>query len=164
MIKEGGIKMDATMEQMETDEVIDDAVETDELYETPDTPDTVELDTFPVCDRCDCHAWQNGRCMALADNDFGSRSCPFYKNRDVNREEQKRCMERLIKTGRIELIKKYRKVLESFGLFDVTDAFADRVADELEQYSDDVLQELLGDGQETRASGTPESEEGDWDD
>lgn len=164
--------MDVVMEPMETDEVIDDAVETDELYESLEMFDTLELVTFPVCDRSDCHAWQDGKCMALEDNDFGSRSCPFYKNRDVNREEQEKCMMHLIKTGRKDLIKKYKRVNDYLRMSNMPDAFADRVADELEQYSKDVLQELLAgelskDSDSADASGalgTSDSEEGDWDD
>ena len=36
----------------------------------------------PTCNREDCLACENGKCLALSDNNFGNRECPFYKNKD----------------------------------------------------------------------------------
>ena len=37
------------------------------------------LDECPKCDRYTCFAYNNGKCVALTDNNFGKRECPFYK-------------------------------------------------------------------------------------
>lgn len=100
---------------------------------------------YPPCTRSDCHAWRADVCTALVNNDFGSRPCPFYKNRAVNRMEQENCMQRLIQTDRTDLMKKYKKTFTELGLFDTPDSFADGVADELEQYTAVVMRELLSD-------------------
>ena len=36
---------------------------------------------IPECSLCDCRANHEGDCVALIDNDFGERECPFYKKR-----------------------------------------------------------------------------------
>lgn len=33
----------------------------------------------PVCSAVNCFANTNGYCQILSDNDFGERSCPFFK-------------------------------------------------------------------------------------
>ena len=36
---------------------------------------------FPICNREDCFANLDGKCVLLLDNDFGNRECPFYKTK-----------------------------------------------------------------------------------
>ena len=103
----------------------------------------LEKGSAPLCTaHPDCHAWSEGRCMALADNDFGGRDCPFYKNRTVNMEQCQAGLKRLIRTGRSDLLQKYRKSFEELGLFDVPDADTAQAIRELEQYSEEYLQGL----------------------
>lgn len=100
----------------------------------------LEKGSAPLCTaHPDCHAWSEGRCMALADNDFGGRDCPFYKNRTVNMEQCRAGLKRLIRTGRSDLLQKYRKSFEELGLFDVPDADTAQAIRELEQYSEEYL-------------------------
>ena len=140
-----------------------------------------ELETvsFPVCTaHPDCHAWKGGRCMALTDTDFGTRDCPFYKNKDQNEWEQQDALERLIDQGRLDLIEKYKTPLVKLGILpdtdgivrgssDLEDPYIDQIAAELEQYSEQYVQELLETGETgaSRKSGNDcsDTEEG-WDD
>lgn len=41
-----------------------------------------KVEVFPFCDREDCRANKRCECVALTDNNFGDRDCPFYKRRD----------------------------------------------------------------------------------
>lgn len=122
-------------------------------------------ETFPICKaHPDCHAFQDGRCAALADTDFGGRDCPFYKDREANRKEQKEGLEYLIRTGRTDLIAKYKKPLGELGIFEISDEYTVQAVKELEQYSKDYLEGLL-----SRSSGGDVNtggaiEEDDWDD
>ena len=43
--------------------------------------------TGPRCLRRSCFAWHGDRCIALCDNDFGDRDCPFYKSREQRAQE-----------------------------------------------------------------------------
>lgn len=36
----------------------------------------------PICKRKDCLACEDGKCIALNNNNFGSRECPFYKDKN----------------------------------------------------------------------------------
>ena len=36
------------------------------------------------CDRSECAAHFDGICMALRNNDFGDRECPFFKTKEQN--------------------------------------------------------------------------------
>lgn len=129
-----------------------------------------ELETvfFPVCTaHPDCHACRNGRCMALDRNDFGGRNCPFYKNSEVNRREQREGLEKLIKMGRTDLIDKYKRTFQELGIFGMTDSFTEQATVELDRYSEACLQELLSMDTGNRpeeVSELPADEEDDWDD
>ena len=120
-----------------------------------------ELETvsFPVC--------RNGRCMALDRNDFGRRDCPFYKNSEINRREQREGLEKLIRMGRTDLIDKYKRTFQELGIFGMPDSFTEQATAELDRYSESCLRELLsmdtGNGPE-EVSGLPTDEEDDWDD
>ena len=88
-----------------------------------------ELETvsFPVCTaHPDCHACRNGRCMALDRNDFGRRDCPFYKNSEINRREQREGLEKLIRMGRTDLIDKYKRTFQELGIFGMSDSFTEQ--------------------------------------
>lgn len=140
----------------------------------------LETGSSPLCTaHPDCHAWSDGRCMALEDNNFGGRDCPFYKNRTVNMEQRRAGLKRLIQTGRSDLLHKYRKSFEALGLFDVPDAYTAQAIKELEQYSEEYLQGLTSSetdeadeaGETEEAGGTGrvggmagEPEEDEWDD
>ena len=39
-------------------------------------------------DHWDCFANKNGKCVSLTDNDFGGKSCPFFKSNDEISLEQ----------------------------------------------------------------------------
>lgn len=46
----------------------------------------------PGCDKHECFACIDGKCIALTDNNFGERDCPFYKTRarlDLEERERK---------------------------------------------------------------------------
>ena len=129
-----------------------------------------ELETvsFPVCTaHPDCHACRNGRCMARDRNDFGRRDCPFYKNSEINRREQREGLEKLIRMGRTDLIDKYKRTFQELGIFGMPDSFTEQATAELDRYSESCLRELLsmdtGNGPE-EVSGLPTDEEDDWDD
>lgn len=133
------------------------------------------LETFPVCDtHPDCHGWKDGKCTVLTNNDFGGRDCPFYKNCDVNRREQRECLDKLIRDGRSDLMEKYKKSFEEFGLFSGTDEYTEQAAEELEQFSEECLRELLSQSDDPVEEGasagqnasadTSSEEEDDWDD
>ena len=47
------------------------------------------FDDYPLCAKDDCAACVNKRCIALRDNDFGSKECPFYKTKEQNEKENK---------------------------------------------------------------------------
>lgn len=49
------------------------------------------------CDRDDCFACKTGECIALQDNDFNGRPCPFFKTRAQVLEEEMRTQMRLKK-------------------------------------------------------------------
>lgn len=129
-----------------------------------------ELETvsFPVCTaHPDCHACGNGRCMALDRNDFGGRDCPFYKNSEVNRREQREGLEKLIRMGRTGLIDKYKRTFRELGIFRMADSFTEQATEELDRYSVACLQELLAMDAGNRpeeVSGLPADEEDDWND
>ena len=36
----------------------------------------------PICNRKDCFACENGKCIALIKNNFGKRECPFFKTQE----------------------------------------------------------------------------------
>lgn len=129
-----------------------------------------ELETvsFPVCTaHPDCHACRNGRCMALDRNDFVGRDCPFYKNSEINRREQREGLEKLIRMGRTDLIDKYKRTFQELGIFGMPDFFTEQATAELDRYSESCLRELLsmdtGNGPE-EVSGLLTDEEDDWDD
>ena len=47
------------------------------------------------CDKDECAACNHGYCIALHDNDFGNRDCPFFKTREQNEAEQEYCTKRM---------------------------------------------------------------------
>ena len=45
----------------------------------------------PSCDKSECFACHAGKCIALTDNKFGDKDCPFYKTwARINLEERER--------------------------------------------------------------------------
>lgn len=119
-----------------------------------------EHGTMPLCDEKNCHAWQFGRCIALWNNDFGGKRCPFYKPMSVCQKERKDALTKMIQDGRMDLVEKYKAVLSDLGVFDMEDGYADRAADDLARYSDQYLQELLADaGAQPGLPGQPEQDE-----
>lgn len=94
------------------------------------------------CDRHpDCFACKDGLCVALSDNSFGERDCPFYKTREQNRQEMKECLCRLVMKGRYDLIRKYKETLMELGVFDAdtqdVPAEADSVWEDDDEWNDD---------------------------
>lgn len=137
--------------------------------------DKAEWERLPFCEEKSCHAWQDGRCIALSDNYFGGRSCPFYKKLDVCQRERKECLTKLIRAGRMDLVEKYKSVLADLGVFGLTDGYTERAAADLERYSEECLRELIAEaGTQSEPSALDENgaldepwiqDEGDdWDD
>lgn len=50
----------------------------------------------PSCDKKNCFAYQDGRCIALASNRF-KRECPFFKDKKEKEIEDIRCEARVKK-------------------------------------------------------------------
>lgn len=140
--------------------------------EVIDMADTADLG--PVCrEHPDCHAWEKGRCVALADTDFGTRGCPFYKNKEQNEWEQQDALERLLDKNRMDLIEKYRVPLVKLGILpdedgtvtgsasgELEDPYIDQITAELEQYSEQCMDELL----ESGTPGATEESDAAWED
>lgn len=83
---------------------------------------TVPMSKMPACTRHpDCHAYHYGHCTALYDTNFGNKDCPFYKSALLNRKEQEDCFQKLIDSGRTDLIKIYLKTLIELGIVDAAD-------------------------------------------
>ena len=118
-----------------------------------------EREQFPVCGaHPDCHAWQEGRCIALMDNSFGERDCPFYKNKSRTRKGQQECLKCLVKNGRTNLLEKYKKVLGRLGVFDAADGYMETAAAELERYDGECMKNFLS------GNSVPEEGEDEWED
>lgn len=49
----------------------------------------------PACDAEECAACYEGRCIALSDNNFGTRKCPFFKTKEQAAKEKAYCEKRL---------------------------------------------------------------------
>ena len=128
----------------------------------------LETGSFPVWTaNPDCHACKNGRCVALDRNDFGGRDCPFHKNSEVNRREQREGLEKLIRMGRTDLIDKYKRTFQELGIFGMTDSFTEQATAELDRYSEACLQELLSMDTGNCPEGVselPADDEEDWND
>lgn len=54
---------------------------------------------FPKCDAAECAAYEKGRSIALIDNDFGERKCPFFKTKEQAAKEKQQCEKRLAEIG-----------------------------------------------------------------
>lgn len=85
----------------------------------------------------DCQASRKGQCIALTGWDFSIRDCPFYKNKDVNKAQQKKSLHDLMER-RPDLIEKYATVLGSLGILDDEACETDAVADELEEFENEL--------------------------
>lgn len=44
----------------------------------------------PKCNRANCFAYKEGKCIALSNNRF-KRECPFFKDKHAKAEEDARC-------------------------------------------------------------------------
>lgn len=55
----------------------------------------------------DCFANKNKHCMALSDTKFTGKDCPFYKTHEQAKEGRRNAYNRLVITGRDDLIDKY---------------------------------------------------------
>lgn len=49
----------------------------------------------PACAETECASCEEGRCNALAVNDFWPRKCPFFKTREQVAKEKEYCEKRL---------------------------------------------------------------------
>ena len=91
-------------------------------------------ESYPNCERNRCFSCIGGKCMALRDNDFGHRGCPFYKPFEQARREQKECFRRLVRSGKVDLIFKYRQFLIDMDIFDLADEELEGIFQELQAY------------------------------
>lgn len=55
----------------------------------------------PNCGNDLCFGYHSGKCTALVDNDFGNRTCPFFKTRERNCAENARCNARICEIKRM---------------------------------------------------------------
>ena len=55
-----------------------------------------------------CAACHNGICGLLENVDFKGNKCPFYKTEDQRVAEDTKALQRLMRIGRFDLIRKYR--------------------------------------------------------
>ena len=75
----------------------------------------------PECGRADCYNCIDGSCVALNDNDFGHRECPFFIRTEQALKNQKASLERLIDEGREDLLKKYGAQLAALDIVELGD-------------------------------------------
>ena len=68
----------------------------------------LDLDFMPACAVETC-AMRNssGNCTALTESDFGGKPCPFYKTEGQDAADYESAYNRLLETGREDLIRKY---------------------------------------------------------
>ena len=52
-------------------------------------------DMFPYCASLKCASCDDFRCLALSDNDFGTKKCPFFKTKEQVEQEKEYCRNRL---------------------------------------------------------------------
>ena len=83
--------------------------------------DVEDLTDAPECHRTECYNSVEGKCIALGDNDFGRRECPFFVTFGQARESQKKCLKRLLDEGREDLIERYGDQLVMMGIIDLGD-------------------------------------------
>lgn len=59
---------------------------------------------FPTCAATECANCEKGQCIALTDNNFGTRRCPFFKTREQAAMEREQYEKRLaeIRIGKQE--------------------------------------------------------------
>ena len=50
---------------------------------------------YPPCGVNKCAANEKDHCLALTQNNFGDRKCPFYKTKEQNEKELKYCQKRM---------------------------------------------------------------------
>lgn len=55
-----------------------------------------EIKASCACNRGDCFACKDGKCVALADNSFGQRACPFFKTAEQVETERKAAKSRML--------------------------------------------------------------------
>lgn len=61
----------------------------------------------PHCDMTNCAANHVSTCMALQNNNFNGKTCPFFKTKEQNREEKQAALDFLASHNRTDLIDKY---------------------------------------------------------
>ena len=54
----------------------------------------------PACYEAECAANKDLHCIALTDNNFGGKKCPFFKTKEQNEKERAYCEQRLEALGR----------------------------------------------------------------
>lgn len=50
---------------------------------------------IPTCTMAECNACVECHCIALIDNDFGGKPCPFFKTKEQAEMEKEYCEKRL---------------------------------------------------------------------
>lgn len=63
----------------------------------------INMDYAPSCAKSTCFGFFRGRCAVLCDNDFGERTCPFFKTKEQKRQQE------TVGKERIKLLKLMRK-------------------------------------------------------
>lgn len=142
----------------------------DRKWTTDKVGKVINLSSCPVCQVCgkrpDCFACINGRCTALRET-VKTNSCPFYKSVERNKTELEASFNRLMSTGRIDLITKYMGTLAELGVFDDKledekewskhfDDFRERdfraqMENTISVERDDLLEDSILDGEEIRS-------------
>lgn len=54
-----------------------------------------KYDKCPLCVMVECFACEQNHCVILTNNEFGYRSCPFFKTKEQVAEEKAYCENRL---------------------------------------------------------------------
>ena len=98
---------------------------------------------YPDCERYKCFSCIDGKCMALENNDFGHRGCPFYKPFERARREQKAAFHRLLELGRSDLIQKYRKYLLAMDICEIADEDLSELFAGLKDFEEADLEAVL---------------------
>jgi len=79
------------------------------------------LKDAPSCERYRCYNCIGGKCVMLSDAEFGHRGCPFYKPFEKVRREQRASLLAMLKAGRYDLVKKYRKQYAALDVVEIGD-------------------------------------------
>ena len=100
----------------------------------------------PECGRADCYNCIDGSCVALNDNDFGHRECPFFIRTEQAIKNQRASLERLIDEGREDLLKKYGAQLAALDIVELGDTELEQMFASLRAVERELMEKGGGKG------------------